>query len=492
MNLETKECSCELHKQSKSKYEKNNVPIALFEENFHKFKYCSDCREYNRNRRKNKLSMDNKLMKSDIKWKTCLCKYHTDISDYPKTNVPIELFRKYLNDPNSLLVKYCIDCKTYDFKLDVKSIKPVKFETISKENLLLLNTESIKLGFLICSNTLHSERGSIHPRKNVPVELFRKYPENPKSILLPDCIDCRKFRRLKSKQRICNKTLALEENKFFCTHCHKEKDNSNKATNKDGTKSIFCIECQKFRKNKKNELRDTWNTFRFDFMQEYECSCYMCKSIYMCDAINNMAIELNTFIKDNCRHVVFNGKEYTTKNFLIEFKDKLEMNILHFDHLTEIEQRERGLLLPHEKYIPKKKIVAKCDSVTSRRLEALKCQLLCARCHVVATIQREKGRNHTGLKLKKFEYANSIKSKGCENCKYINVDLCRFFDFDHLDPKTKINSISQMVIHKSYTYEDFLLEITKCRVLCRHCHMIITKKQMDAGIVNNVKRSLAT
>ncbi len=118
-------------------------------------------------------------------------------------------------------------------------------------------------------------------------------------------------------------------------------------------------------------------------------------------------------------------------------KNELELSILQFDHLTENEQRHMGSLLPGEIFIPKKKIVTKLTSNSARKLEALKCQLVCGKCHMLETIRRESGKKHNArplLERKKLLYSQKLKSKGCEICHYQNTSLLRFFDFDHINP----------------------------------------------------------
>lgn len=42
--------------------------------------------------------------------------------------------------------------------------------------------------------------------------------------------------------------------------------------------------------------------------------------------------------------------------------------------------------------------------------------------------------------------------------------------FDHLDPKTKVERISKMVFSTKYKLEDIKIEISKCQILCANCH----------------------
>lgn len=51
---------------------------------------------------------------------------------------------------------------------------------------------------------------------------------------------------------------------------------------------------------------------------------------------------LETFIKDDCRMLIYKGETYKAEEFIEIFIKILELEILDFDHLTESEMRERG------------------------------------------------------------------------------------------------------------------------------------------------------
>lgn len=429
--------------------------------------------------------MYNDLQPIQLELKVCICTSHkASDSIYPQDKVPLKLFRKKPDDLDSVILKNCLDCREYARKTN----KKYNNKLAEQANNLIKNDSKI----LLCTNASHDTLGSSYSRDKVPIDLFKKNPDNPKSTLFKHCKDCRNNAASKHKQtRKDNKILAIKRNRFYCTSCHKEKDSSENALNLDNTKSTLCIDCKNLEKNRTDKLRDGMKVLKLEFMQEYGCSCYNCKNLYLSDSVNNLAIELETYIKNDIRYTFFDGKEYEVKDFILKYKNQLEFDILHFDHLTEEEQRERGLLLPDEKFIPKTKIVAKYTSDAARRLEAKKCQLLCARCHTITTINREKGfayNSKTHAERKKLEYANSIKEKGCENCNYINTKLFRFFDFDHIDPTNKIKEISRMIKAKAYTFDEMVTEISKCRVLCHHCHMIHTKNQFDSNIISTNKK----
>ena len=121
------------------------------------------------------------------------------------------------------------------------------------------------------------------------------------------------------------------------------------------------------------------------------------------------------------------------------------------------------------------------------RLEALKCQNLCCQCHLEETILRENGiadNSRSYLEREKLNYINQLKIKyaGCAICKFWDVNLIRFFDMDHLNPENKTEAVSRMVKDNKYTLDNLIKECNKCRVLCRHCHIIHTSKQKQNGV----------
>lgn len=66
-----------------------------------------------------------------------------------------------------------------------------------------------------------------------------------------------------------------------------------------------------------------------------------------------------------------------------------------------------------------------------------------------------------------------LKDKLCENCG--NSDI-RVLEFDHIDITNKSFNIARGIDYTK-NWEELLLEIKKCRILCANCHKIHTAEQ---------------
>jgi hypothetical protein len=66
-------------------------------------------------------------------------------------------------------------------------------------------------------------------------------------------------------------------------------------------------------------------------------------------------------------------------------------------------------------------------------------------------------------RLKRKKLAIEMLGGKCITCK-ITDNL----QFDHIDPKTKINEIASML---TSNITDFLIEVKKCQLLCYKCHL---------------------
>lgn len=74
------------------------------------------------------------------------------------------------------------------------------------------------------------------------------------------------------------------------------------------------------------------------------------------------------------------------------------------------------------------------------------------------------------LKARMIEY---LSDKSCVKC---GMNDPRVLEFDHIDPETKVIDISK-AFKNTMKWEDILLEIEKCQLLCANCHKIKTAEQ---------------
>jgi len=66
-----------------------------------------------------------------------------------------------------------------------------------------------------------------------------------------------------------------------------------------------------------------------------------------------------------------------------------------------------------------------------------------------------------------------LADKSCIEC---GISDSRVLEFDHINPKAKSFSITR-AINDTRKWENILLEINKCQILCANCHKIRTAEQ---------------
>lgn len=400
-------------------------------------------------------------------------KHSVNGSPYRNDKVPKFLFKK---EGVNEFFKYCLDCRQYNRKISNNIMMKHKYNAEVHSQ---VNTST-----RYCTFKDHDSINLIYKRDKVPIELFRKDPDDPRSKSYDTCNSCRAYRANYNREHIQYKKDEAETlGNFFCTNCHHIKEHSERAINLDGTDSILCIDCKEIEKARSLDIRTWYNEVKLDFINKFCVSCQKCRCIFLRPPDDGyITIKLETYEKGGAIYVNYNSIEYVVSDFLTMFRDFLELRIIQFDHLPENKQRARRLLLPEHPYIPKIRNVSKMSSKNAIQLEALKCQHLCGKCHIEETIDREIGTPYNSkslLERQKLEYINSIKvnNKGCSICKYWDPNLIRFFELDHIDPKLKIEHISRMIKDNKYSIDDLIIEANKCRVLCQHCHRIHTDKQ---------------
>jgi 5-methylcytosine-specific restriction endonuclease McrA len=85
-----------------------------------------------------------------------------------------------------------------------------------------------------------------------------------------------------------------------------------------------------------------------------------------------------------------------------------------------------------------------------------------------AKVRRARAKHEYHINMLKY-----LSDKCCVICGESDVVV---LEMDHIDPRTKLFSISQAV-KLGYSWETILKELEKCRVLCANCHKRHTAKQ---------------
>jgi len=425
----------------------------------------------------------------------CPNKYHiSSKSKYSKDRVPVSMFMKDPSNASKGLFKHCLDCRMYDRNVR-KKVRERHRD--NHENARKLAEEGSKI--LYCEDRAHPGN-SKYPRDKVPIELFRKIRDNPNSSLCKRCLDCREKDNVRCLEYARTRKETVEaEGKLYCRGCNSAKTQEEMHIKLNGEIAETCIECNNKSKNREKERRKLYNDIKMEFIDKHNCSCQRCKKIYL-KPINEKSCavrSLETYMLDGERMVKYEEKLYKVTDFIKEFRNILELRIIQLDHLTEKEQRERGILKPDELYVEKVRNVSNMGGEEAMRLEAVKCQHLCYKCHLLTTMEREKdpgNRVYTFLGGEKKKYIDNIKlnSGECCECGCWDEDLLRFFHLDHIDPKMKKYNVSEMVGDKNLTLDDVKEECIGTRVICGHCHIIHTSIQRKEGIVINVDRNVFT
>ena len=426
-----------------------------------------------------------------------ICKgpsHHLTTSIYDYDKVPIELF---VNAKQKSFFMQCIDCRDY---------KKVINDRYNQKNKDFISKE----GTQQCTSTYHNKSGSGHPKESVPIKLFKNLEKS--DIIYKSCQYCRDYlyinnvtRKTKKKELV---KQQLKDNSEFilCIHKFHNVENVSIYPRERVPKKLFlkdsedldgdvydtCQDCRTYRNNNAEDKHEriqriqklkTYNKLlKQERIDQYQSCCYNCNCLFFYNEQNNSVDVIEPVFINNERHFMIDNIVYSSKEAIELYKNKIEYVVLEFDHLTEIEQRERGMLLPDQPYIAKVDDVSQMMGKESMRLESLKCQLVCSRCHLIDTSKRQKGRNLETLPLlerKRVKHILPIKLKGCVNCGYINTDIPKFFEFDHLDPSNKISGICEMTQLYKYTYDEFVAEVAKCQVLCRFCHSLHTRSQRN-------------
>lgn len=467
-----------------SEYPYDKVPVKLFlkdseDPEYGEFKTCIDCRN-EISERKNKILEKIKEETPEEGFTICTYPHHTSVSKYPANSVPVEKFLKNTQDITDMY-KHCDDCRNYN--TGGKNKRNAEQREISEAYV-----ENFKKGetkFLYCPCAHHNIKNvSIYSREQVPVEMFQKYSDDFEDFF-DNCSDCRAYAAIHGSISVENKKLSAKPGEFYCEGCKNYKNESERGIKTDGSPSKNrCSNCKIKEKNRKQSMKQTFQSILYESFLNIGSCCERCNSIFLKPSEGTFfAVKLKTYKVGGGIYVNYEGKKYSTKDFLIKYREILEYRIIEMDHLTELEQRQRGILKSDQEYEPKISQVSSCGSEKSMRRESKKCQTLCAICHVIQTIERYENIKEPN---EKQEYINNMKLNcGCSVCGF-KTEIARLLDMDHLNPLNKISCLSEMASNSKFNLQDIIEECKKCRVLCRHCHKIHTDEQRKSGVFDNI------
>ncbi len=150
-----------------------------------------------------------------------------------------------------------------------------------------------------------------------------------------------------------------------------------------------------------------------------------------------------------------------------------ETNLLECDHINDDKFRKKnGKKIRGITEVPLNKIVD----------EIRKCEVVCRMCHQKRTTKRRfiigVQQDPPCVKRRRELVTNfKLNCKKCEICSLeITMENKSCFDLDHIDPTTKLYNISQ-ILHMNSKY--IKIELKKCRLLCKHCHLRHTIDQFN-------------
>ena len=130
---------------------------------------------------------------------------------------------------------------------------------------------------------------------------------------------------------------------------------------------------------------------------------------------------------------------------------------LDFDHVRGQKRRDLSSLVGYAPHVLAE--------------ELRKVELVCANCHRSRSLRRKGGaKKYPDTKL--ASVILQLKQGACSACSNSYPPEC--FDFDHIDPKTKVRSISSFRHAPLTQLPELLAEVAKCRLLCACCHRLKT------------------
>ena len=452
--------------------------------------YCKWCTDHSNRERPPVIETENqRITKSIIDSVYLICTegtrecnfatHHCRMKDFGiRRDVPIRFFHRNDDLTDEVVHTNCRWCREFKHGLQPMVVNG----QISAREQNRPHTDEL---FLSCASRDHKCYSEM-PRHSTPREYFMKDANDPHSYLLWTCKDCRNYDKIRLELIRIKKSLCLPEDHSLCYRCRHGFPNDYFGLRIDGKQYSLCPECREVERlyhldyyfRSKEEQRK----HKFFNMLKLESCCSHCDVIFIKGDIVQCLVKIYDDFKviDNIKYVNVDDVYVGVKDFITANRENIEYSVIHYDHLTEEEQRESGILDTRE-YVDKKINVSE-TRLRHIEFEIGKCKMLCKRCHVLETMRRANQRvTNNPLTLNKLSYLNDIKSKGCQSCHRVYTPL-RFIEMDHINPDEKISTIGSLVVNTCCTFDQFVAECDKCRPLCGFCHQCWSNYQINTGI----------
>ncbi len=118
----------------------------------------------------------------------------------------------------------------------------------------------------------------------------------------------------------------------------------------------------------------------------------------------------------------------------------------------------------------------KCNIIMCRRFNQ---KALCYSCYIVC---------HSQLSQRIDEYMTGIGMTECNICKKKRVGF-EGFHFDHINMFNKDDNVGLMIA-RGVEYSKIIEEISKCQLLCIHCHAMVTAMEIKLGFLKAKRRRI--
>jgi hypothetical protein len=281
-----------------------------------------------------------------------------------------------------------------------------------------------------------------------------------------------------------------------CTGCRVEKDIEEFSVNKNRGKyrrCSRCKDCQRASVRKSARKRAE----RANIVIPKEKSCNRCQKTLSCENFYSNKYRpdgLYSKCKECCRYKhrnqeVIKERSRKRQQIIWDKRDELggkcmkcgesDPNVLELDHIhcndKNFDINPNANLEKLKEELNKVQILCTyCHRIKS--FYDMKVKLSKPDCDILAPYEKEK-------RLRNKEYVNKRKLEigGCQICSRV-IDLDEpasfsAFDFDHLDRKTKVASVSRLSAggRSILKIEE---EIAKCRLLCAPCHKKHSREQL--------------